>query len=224
MMIGGENLNIEVNKFQPNDRVIVVSSCNSYGDMGTVVKYHAFPSNYTKYVGVRLDDSCYKQFNENSLEKINISKEEYKMILGNYKIAIVNLNEDYNKKDYGFAIFDEAKVGDTVVVNPLNRLTLGVIKDIKTQEEYRKEVTKEVVSVVNMEEYHKRVEARNRAIELEKQRKEIKKQLDEKISKLKTLEFYERMANELGSLDPEICSLVEKLKDIVTHSRDFSHE
>lgn len=203
-----------INRFEPDDRVIVISSCGSKGDAGTVVKYHRYSSGFNKYVGVRMDNGDYKQFNEDSLKRIYINKEDVKMIIGDYKIAIVVLEDDYYKKDYGFYLYDEAKVGDMVVVNPNNKFAVGKIKAIKTQKEYSKNITKDVIGIVNMDTYKKKVEERNKAIELAKKRKEIQKELDGKISKLKDLEFYERMAKELGEKDPEIAEMVNKLKEL----------
>ena len=133
---------------------------------------------------------------------------------GNFKIAVVNLVDDYNKKDYGFALYEDAKIGDLVVTNPRSSYSLGIIKNILTQEEYGSEVTKEVIGVVSMEIYNQRLEDRKLAAKLEKEKKELQRKLDKKISKLKYLEFYERMAKELGNRDPEIVDMVNKLKEL----------
>ena len=79
-------------------------------------------------------------------------------------VAIVNLLDDYNKKDYGFALYDEEmallktedygiKLNQLVVVNARGKdnRVLGTIKDIITVEEYGKGVTAQVVGVVNMD-------------------------------------------------------------------------
>jgi hypothetical protein len=91
---------------------------------------------------------------------------------GNFKIAVVNLVEDYNKKDYGFALYEDAKIGDLVVTNPRSSYSLGIIKNILNQEEYGSAVTKEVIGVVSMDTYNKRVVDRERAVKLEKEKKE----------------------------------------------------
>jgi hypothetical protein len=197
-----------------NDRVVVISDCNSKGEFGTVDKFCNYASNTTSYVVVNLDNGETKSYNVKSLKLIDLNKEDIKMVVGNYKIAIVNLEDDYYKKDYGFYLYDDVKIGDTVVVNPNSKFALGKVKAIKTQEDYGKNVTKDVVGVVNMDTYKKRVAERNKAIELAKQRKEIQKELDAKISKLKDLEFYERMAKELSERDPEIAVMVSKLKEL----------
>jgi len=197
-----------------SDRVVVISDCNSKGEFGTVDKFCNYASNPTSCVVVNLDNGGTKSYNVKSLKLIDLNKEDIKMVIGDYKIAIVNLEDDYYKKDYGFYLYDNVKIGDTVVVNPNNKFALGKVKAIKTKEEYGRNVTKDVVGVVNMDAYKKRVEERNEAIELAKQRKEIQRELDKKISKLKDLEFYERMAKELGNKDPEIVDMVNKLKGL----------
>jgi len=134
---------------------------------------------------------------------------------GKYRIAVVNLVEDRYNTDYGFALYDEnVKVGDCVITNPQNKLTLSLVKSIVTQEEYGKGVTKEVVGLIDMSGYKARVEDRERAVKIEKEKKELQRELDKKISKLKDLEFYERMAKELSDKDPEIVAMVNKLKEL----------
>ena len=201
-------------KLEIDDRVIVISECNSKGEFGTVVKHFNYAGNSCGYVVVKLDSGESKSYNVKSLKLTELNKEDIEMVVGDYRIAIVNLEEDYYKKDYGFYLYDDVEIGDTVVVNPNNKLTLGKIKAIKTQEEYGKNVTKDVVGIVNMDTYKKRVEERNKSIELAKQRKTIQRELDIKISKLKDLEFYERMAKELSERDPEIAVMVNKLKEL----------
>ena len=85
------------------------------------------------------------------------------------KVAIVNLVDDYNKKDYGFALYNEdineIVKYDTnhplyVIVNARGKdnRVLGILKEIKTVEEYGKNVTAQVVGVVNMIVYNARID------------------------------------------------------------------
>jgi hypothetical protein len=208
-------MEVKVMGIRVNDRVVVISDCNSKGEFGTVDKFCNYSGNTSGYVVVNLDNGETKSYNVKSLKLIDINKEDIKMEVGEYKIAIVNLIDDYYKKDYGFYLFDKAKVGDTVVVNPNNKFTIGTIKSIKTPSEYGKNVTKDVIAVVDMNTYKKRVEDRKQAIELAKKKKEIQKELDNRISKLKTLDFYETMAKQLGDKDPELVSLLSQYKEIV---------
>ncbi len=57
-------MKLEINRFEPDDRVVVISSCGSNGDTGSIVKYHKYSSGFNKYIGVRMDNGDYKQFNE----------------------------------------------------------------------------------------------------------------------------------------------------------------
>lgn len=83
-------------------------------------------------------------------------------------VAIVNLLEDCNKKDYGFALYKEeyellrsANLENTLVVvnaRSKDRRVLGKVKEILSLEEYGKRPTAQVVGVVNMDAYAKRKE------------------------------------------------------------------
>ncbi|MFR5022803.1 MAG: hypothetical protein ACLUCA_11045 [Mediterraneibacter gnavus] len=87
-------------------------------------------------------------------------------------VAIVNLLEDWNKKDYGFALYKEeyellriANLENTLVVvnaRGKDRRILGNVKEILSLEEYGKKPTAQVVGVVNMEAYSKRKEEEER--------------------------------------------------------------
>ena len=87
-------------------------------------------------------------------------------------VAIVNLLEDKNKKDYGFALYKEeyellrtANLNNTlVVVNARNkdRRVLGKVKVILPVSVYGENPTAQVVGVVNMEAYSKRKEEEER--------------------------------------------------------------
>lgn len=81
-------------------------------------------------------------------------------------VAIVNLLEDCNKKDYGFALYKEEyellrstnRENALVVVNARDkdRRVLGRVKEILSLKEYGKNPTAQVVGVANMDEYAKR--------------------------------------------------------------------
>lgn len=202
-------------KYQKNDRVIVTSSCNSKGESGTVKGYCNYGIGYScKYVQVKLDNGTYNNYNENSIKKTNNKENEVYKMVGEFKIAVVVLNDDYNKKEYGFALFDKAEIDDFVVVNPKNTYSLGTVKKILTQEEYGKGVQKEVIGVVSQKSYKLRLAEREMVAKINKERKELQLELDRKISKLKDIEYYERMATELGDKDPEIAKLANKLKSL----------
>lgn len=135
------------------------------------------------------------------------------------KIAIVNLLDDYNKKDYGFALYEtEFRVlskGDLVVVNAggKNKRVLGTVKEIMNLEEYGKGVNAQVVAVANMDAYNARIEEENKAREIAKKKASIEKELEEEINKRKTIEFYEEMANKYSD-NPRLAELVAELKGL----------
>lgn len=158
-------------------------------------------------------------FKWNELKIIEDESEEMKMT-GFNKVAIVNLLEDYNKKDYAFALYDTeyealSGDGDLVVVNARGKdnRVLGVVKDVMSLEEYGKGVNAQVVAVVNMDAYNARIEEENKAKEVAKKKAAIEKELKEEINKRKTVEFYEEMAKKYSD-NPRLAELVEELKGL----------
>lgn len=87
-------------------------------------------------------------------------------MMGYDLVAIVNLLEDCNKKDYGFALYKEEyeflrsanSKNALVVVNARDkdRRVLGKVKEILSLKEYGKNPTAQVVGVANMDAYAKR--------------------------------------------------------------------
>lgn len=87
-------------------------------------------------------------------------------------VVIVNLLEDCNKKDYGFALYKEeyellrsANLENTLVVinaRSKDRRVLGKVKEILSLEEYGKKPAAQVVGVANMDAYAKRKEEEER--------------------------------------------------------------
>lgn len=104
-------------------------------------------------------------------------------------VAIVNLLEDCNKKDYGFALYKEeyellrsANLENTLVVvnaRSKDRRVLGKVKEILSLEEYGKRPTAQVVGVVNMDAYAKRKEEEDRIDRIKRINRLIDKKLDE---------------------------------------------
>lgn len=140
------------------------------------------------------------------------------------KVAIVNLVDNYNKKDYGFALydedFDEIIEYDTkhplyVIVNARGKdnRVLGIIKQIKTVKEYGKNVTAQVVGVVNMNAYNARIDEENRQKEIAKQKASIEKELKSEIEKMNNIALYEKMAKEHPE-NPRLAELVNALKEL----------
>ena len=140
------------------------------------------------------------------------------------KVAIVNLVDDYKKKDYGFALYDEDMNEivkyDTnhtlyVIVNARGKdnRVLGTLKGIKTVEEYGKGVTAQVVGVVNMNAYNARIDEENRQKEIAKQKASIEKELKSEIEKMNNIALYEKMAKEHPE-NPRLTELVNTLKEL----------
>ena len=211
-----------IEKVKENDRVIIVSDCNSKGQTGTVLHiYWAGYCRHCRYVMVQLDNGTKQGYNDRSVRKINNESEDIKME-GFKNVAIVNLLDDYNKKNYGFALYDNelemifrtwTHYPVMVVVNARgkdNRI-LGIVKEIMTIEEYGKNVTAQVVGVVNMDGYIGRVEEENRLKELAKKKAAIEKELEAEINKRKSVEYYEEMAKKYSD-NPKLAELVAELK------------
>lgn len=140
------------------------------------------------------------------------------------KVAIVNLVDDYNKKDYGFALYDEDMNEivkyDTnhplyVIVNARGKdnRVLGILKEVKSVEAYGKGVTAQVVGVVNMNAYNARIDEENRQKEIAKQKASIEKELKSEIEKMNNIALYEKMAKEHPE-NPRLAELVNALKEL----------
>ena len=104
-------------------------------------------------------------------------------------VAIINLLEDVNKKDYGFALYKEeyellrtANLENTLVVvnaRDKDRRVLGKVKEILSLKEYGKNPTAQVVGVANMDAYAKRKEEEERGNKINELNRLIDKKLDE---------------------------------------------
>lgn len=162
-------------------------------------------------------------FKRSELDIIRDESEDNKMT-GFSKVAIVNLVDDYNKKDYGFALYDE-DINEIVkydanhplylIVNARGKdnRVLGILKEIKTVEEYGKGVTAQVVGVVNMNAYNARIDEENRQKEIAKQKASIEKELKSEIEKMNNIALYEKMAKEHPE-NPRLAELVNALKEL----------
>ena len=177
-------------------------------------------------LGVQIDDMTNKGsaygvfwFKRNEIKIVDEFDDKGDVVMTGYKnIAVVNLLEDYNKKDYYFAIYDEelnAMTGNLVVVNVRgkDKRVLGMVKEIIPVENYDKTVTAQVVAVVHEINYNNRVAEEERLQEIAKKKVAIEKELEEEIAKRKTLEFYEEMAEKYSD-NPRLAELVRELKEL----------
>lgn len=185
-------------------------------------------------IGVEIDGQYNKAsgygvywFGKNELKFLKNESEDIKMADFGY-VAIVNLLEDYNKKDYAFAFYEEDwKLGNfydgvLVVVNARgkNNRQLGVIKKIMTVKEYYSvdknrgtKITAEVVGVVNMDGYIARETEKVRLEELAKKKAAIEAELEKEINKRKSIEYYEEMAKQYSD-NPRLAELVGELRGL----------
>lgn len=171
-------------------------------------------------IGVMVDDmeNGASQYGVYWFKRHELKIVEEEVMTGFNSVAIVNLLEDYNKKDYGFALYDEdfklfKSENQLVVVNPKYKdsRVLGIVKDVVSVEEYNKNVTAQVVGVVNMDRYNYHIEEEKRIAEIKKKKAAIELELEKEISKRKTMEFYKKMAMEYSD-NPRLAELVSELE------------
>lgn len=178
-------------------------------------------------LGVQIDDMTNKGsaygvfwFKRNEIKIVDDFNDKGDVAMTGYKnIAVVNLLEDYNKKDYYFALYDEdykgIVEGALVVVNARGKdqRVLGRVKEVISVEDYDKTVIAQVVAVVDETNYNARLDEEIRLKEIAKKKAAIEKELEEEIAKRKTLEFYEKMAEEYKD-NPRLAELVGELKEL----------
>lgn len=156
-------------------------------------------------------------------ENVNMNTFEY--------IAVVNLVDDYSKKDYSFALYKEDydlinsnHPNTLVVVNAKGKdnRVLGILKEVKTVEEYfainenkGRNITAEIVGIVNMNRYIAREEEEIRLKELAKRKAAIEMELEKEINKRKSVEYYEEMARKYSD-NPKLAELVAELRGLGT--------
>lgn len=165
-------------------------------------------------------------FNKDEIKFIKNESEDIKMEGFNY-VAIVKLVEDYHKKDYAFALYDEdmgliTQKDTMVVVNARgkNNRILGVVQNVMSVEDFYSidknkgtQITAEVVGIVNMNGYIARENEKIRLAELEKKKAAIEKELEAEINKRKSVEYYEAMAEKYSD-NPKLAELVAELKGL----------
>lgn len=205
---------------------------NIDGSIGIIEKYYPDQKQYAVSI-----QGAWNEASSNGLYWLHsdsievIDKNGGINIMGNkltgYKyVAIVNLVDDINAKDYGFAVYDEDMDFfnripfdyDTpayLIVNARDNYSLAKLKRIVCIEEYSKDctapVTKEVICFCDATNYNNRIKQRKEEAERKIKETKLRSELDERIAKLKDMDYYKRMADELGSRDSELKSLVDEL-------------
>lgn len=188
-------------------------------------------------IGVHIDGMTNEQsaygvywFSRNEIKILDEDRKDINM--KDFKhVAMVKLLNDYSKKEYAFALYDEelailqaleGKIEDIVVVNAnsKNNRVLGTVTCIYTTEDFYNipnnkgiNITAEVVGVVNMTGYRAREEEKHRKQELAKKKAAIEKELEAEINKRKSIEYYEAMAKEYSD-NPKLAELVAELKQL----------
>lgn len=203
-----------MSNFQKGDCVQVVSWCQSYGKIGTVVKCWRGSYNNNNYVEVKLDNGSTHNYNELSLILVNTNKEnnitnkgDNEMITGNYRIAMVKFVQGINTaKGYAFALFDEyVCVDDYVLCDTANGYGVAKVIEIITKDEYNGvDVTKEIICGLNFVDFEQRKKNREEA-------KKLKSEMDKKMKEMQELALYEVMAEK----SPELKEMLEAYKGLV---------
>ena len=184
------------------------------------------------YIGVEIDGkknlaSSYGLFWFHESELDYLKNESEDNVMEGFKyVAIVNLLEDYNKKDYAFALFEDdyrmmsfveaMKPPAMVVVNARGKdnRQLATVKKIIPVEEYNgTKITAEVVGVVDMNRFIRREAEKVRLEELAKKRAAIEAELEKEINKRKSVEYYEEMARKYSD-NPRLAELVGELRGL----------
>ena len=122
-------------------------------------------------------------------------------------VAIVKLLENYNKKNYGFALYDSEYdlIKDKsdyaqilAVVNPQRKTNrvLGSIEAIISVEEYGTNVSAEVVGIVDICNYITREAERKVKEENKKKRTVIQKEIQAEINKYNTIQYLEYLTQQ----------------------------
>ena len=220
------------------DKVQILNSIrygNEYVDEYGVVErlsFDEYPNNL-KAVGVRFDGyineySGYgifwfgvddirkiKEGEEIMVEELDINNCDFD------KIAIVKIMNSCIVECKMYSE-DKGEVGDWCVIISKNGLktNVGEIKEIFTPEEYissgkKKCPTNQVATILNLENYYKRVEEEEKKEELEKKKKALEKEIADKIKQHTDLDYYRKMAKILKSTNPELTDMVKELEGYV---------
>ena len=198
-------------KFQNGDIVKVISSCQSYGQIGKVIQYirHSFYSPCI-YVQVKLKSGVIKSYNEKSLALVDnkmIFGGNNNMLVGNYNVAKVKFVQGTNTvQGSSFALFDNnIGVDDLVLCDTSSGYNVARVTEIIPQSEYEGvSVTKEIICKVDFTDFEARKENREKA-------KKLKVEMDKKIKDLQELTLYEMMAAKC----PELKEMLDEYKQLI---------
>lgn len=189
--------------FKAGDRVRVSNhTFASYNQTGTIQR----PGNTCD---VLMDSGLIRSYKECNLGIIKENKlEDKKMsIVGDFKVAKVKFLSGANTNTtYEYAMFDDYKVGDTVVVASAHHgLGVAKIDEVITKEEaVTKNFEREIVDRVDMSTYEDRKKNRARV-------QELKNKMTNRVKELNNLAIFEMMAEK----DPELKDMLEEYKVLI---------
>lgn len=217
------------------DSVKILTKTNKVHYIPNFEKTGIIERQYKKKYGVSFTDrrnpnSHYGLFwyDKDDLE-ITYKQEDLEMTGYKY-VAIVNMFNDVNRKDYAFALYETEKdllvnqetmelyINEPLVVTnstSKNNRTLAIVKEIKPVEEYKGcKITAQIVGVVNMYGYLDRKAAEEKELELKRKKNELITQIQARVDKLNNLAYFERIANQFADIDPDLAGLVDELKGL----------
>lgn len=220
----------DYNEYQDQRVKVAYTNKRQYKKEDIVGRYGTIVKTTGNSIAVQID-GMYNAASSNGLywfsrSELNIIRDESEddKMTGFEQVAIVNLVEDYSKKDYVFALYedewnlivekDPSKHPVYVVVNARGKdnRVLGIVKELMTVEEYGKNVTAQIIGVVNMDGYNARIDEENRLKEIAKQKASIEKELKSE-DKMNNIALYEKMAKEHPE-NPRLAELVNALKGL----------
>ncbi len=145
------------------------------------------------------------------------------------KVAIINYNADYSGQDHAVALYDDEAelIGwnnlvytPPVIVNDSkmkDRIIVAYVLNVISIEDYNRhydgEIIGEVVGVVNMSGYNRRIAESKRLRELPQKKAEIVREFEQEIDKYKTVTYYEDMAKKYPN-NSRLQDLVNKLIEL----------
>lgn len=201
-----QNKEVTELKFNKNDRVIIVSDCNTTGRTGTVVGWDIDHCSWSppKYE-VKLDcNGAVFKYNEGSLEFYDKQEGGNKMakLTGYSRVAEIEINN----RPYYYALYDdETGCGDKVLVTGAATGKLYTISCVWSKEDaaerYKGVICEEVICKVDQSAYEKRVADRA-------EKAKIRKEMDAMIKKMDETQKYKMYAD----MNPELAELLKKFE------------
>ena len=207
---------VKMYEYKAGDRVEIISPNSKYKGYHATVYTECNGNGYCKkYVRLFVDGTDYQPgYCENKclvLIKSSVrpivtefKQGETNMKLSGFKnVAVIEING----KDYNYALYDEVKANDKVLVSGRMATDILTVKEVITVEEARErfvgDVVAEVKCKIDLSSYEQRVKNREEAVKL-------RKKMDEEIKKMDELNKYEMYA----ANNPVLKEMLEKFKEL----------